>query len=200
MTLKSFRCASLTRNTRLGERDAHRSLRRLVGSNAQPNTLLAQGQITHDLAALIRLDPLNLHVGMRRWPNNERTGRDCERVRRSQQEVSSGFHTRVAGDRLHGTAVRTHQEARTVEQCGHQVTSRAPSLTFTSESLTSILLLPRSRVRPESSKVILFSLESLSLIAGPSSSNNNLCSLVTITVTASPAPAGGSSFRQDQPV
>src|SRR5207244_8761289 len=115
---------------------------------------------------LIRLDPLNLHAGMRRCAKNERTGRDGERVRRAQQEVSSRFHARVAGDRLHCTAVRTHQDTRTIEQAGHQTTSSAPSLTLTSESLTSILFPPRSKVRPEFYRLTWLSLASLSVLAG----------------------------------
>src|SRR5262249_27907880 len=145
---------------------------------------------------LIRLDPLDLQARMRRCAKKERTARDGERVRRTQQEVSSGFHTRVAGDRLNRTAVRTHQEARTVEQAGHQTTSSAPSLTLTSESLTSILFPPRSKVRPESSRLTLFSLESLSVIAGASASNYSLLSLLTIASTAASASAGASSGRQ----
>src|SRR5262249_14965476 len=133
---------------------------------------------------------------MKGGAKNERTARDGERVRRAQQKVSSRFHTRVVGNCLNRTAVRAHHDARIVEQAGHQTTSSAPSLTLTSESLISILFPPRSTVRPESSRLTLSSLESLSVITGASSSKNNLCSLVKMTLTAAPASDGTSSLRQ----
>src|SRR5215469_8483971 len=77
------------------------------------------------------------------------------------------------------------------------ITSNAPPLTLTSESLTATLLPPRSMVMPLESRVTLLLLESLMVIEPAPSSSRILCpDLVTMVLTPAAASEGISPLRQ----
>src|SRR5262249_51308250 len=123
----------------------HRALHRLVRRDTQTDARLGQREVPNCLTLHGRLHPLHLDTRVGHESQDERTAGDQERMGRAQQVPAGSLGPGVGCDRLHTAAVWAHHHAGGVEQRRHHITSSPPWLIFTSESLTSIWLLPRCK-------------------------------------------------------